>query len=795
MIGFTQPQYFMYIIPAVILLAIIIKLDFLRAKDDDFRRKDRRKTKALIFISRTLLILLLFTALAQPFLELEIEDRGPPKLTLLIDSSRSMDVFSIDTDKLKSDLEKKIPVKAAYIGRNTTSNLGDGILANLEPEANILLVTDGYSNAGLSLADVASRAVSVNASISALEIIPDKNDASVLILGDERSFSDVDYAFEVRILSTKEAGVPIKVSVDDRIIYNQKTTDAKLEFKERLDPGVHTITASVEEADHFSKNNIYYKTVKVIEKPKLLFITKNTGDPLKELLEKLYSVDTASEIPGDLKPYYTIIINDRPAGELNQESALLTNYLIDGNGLIVVGGFNSFDRGSYKKSLFETLLPVRVGSAERKRGNSNIILVVDISGASDILYEGKRISPLDVNKGLALEVIKTLNLANRVGVIAFNDKPYKVADLSPLYENKAAIEDKISRLKGGGQSSFDVGLKGAYELLKTTKGDRAIILLTDGLAYVDVQDRATAVASSLRSLGITTYVVGVGRTVQDVFLEDLANNGGGIYFPASEANKLTILFGEPEDIEQGSDFGLFILNPTHFITRGLTLTAVMNGYNEVVPKTAGRSLITTAAGGPAVTVWNYGVGRVGTITVFSGGNLGQLLTEQNSLVISRTINWAIGDPERKQDYLVSISDGYVDVPFVVRVKSDKRPTAEGYEFYKTDTDMYESEKFTVPKTGFSQILATTFAVNNEKEYAFIGYNDNLAKITSSTGGKLFKPQDIDEIVDFMRKSSRKTHLKKVSFTWLFVILAIIIFLIEIGIRKTQQHLKEKQPED
>jgi len=237
-------------------------------------------------------------------------------------------------------------------------------------------------------------------------------------------------------------------------------------------------------------------------------------------------------------------------------------------------------------------------------------------------------------------------------------------------------------------------------------------------------------------------------------------------------------------------FSLIILNPSHFITKGVTLKSTQSGYNEVIPKTAARMLVTTTSGRPSLSVWNYGVGRVATINTFTGGDMGDLLTEDNSYIISKTINWLIGDPEGKESYVVMIDDGYVNEPFVIRVKSDKRPEAIGHEFYRAEQNIYESEKFPVTTPGFSKVLDQTFAVNTEKEYAFVGQNPELTTIVKATGGKIFKPQDTDAIVDFVTNASHKKELKKVFFTWPFLVLALLILIIEIFIRKTRDNHKE-----
>ena len=102
------------------------------------------------------------------------------------------------------------------------------------------------------------------------------------------------------------------------------------------------------------------------------------------------------------------------------------------------------------------------------------------------------------------------------------------------------------------------------------------------------------------------------------------------------------------------------------------------------------------------------------------------------------------------------------------------------------------EKFVITTPGVATVLNTQFAVNSEKEYLFVGMNPDLKTITASTGGKVFKPNDLDGIVEFVKQSSKKKELKKVFFTWPFLVLAILLLLVEIFIRKKQDNLKEKK---
>ena len=246
--------------------------------------------------------------------------------------------------------------------------------------------------------------------------------------------------------------------------------------------------------------------------------------------------------------------------------------------------------------------------------------------------------------------------------------------------------------------------------------------------------------------------------------------------------KLKILFGEPKKRNEGESFGLFVIDSSHFITKGLDLDATLTGYNQVIPKTSANILITTDGGEPALIEWHYGLGKVVTLPVFAGDNLGELLNEHNSKLISRTINYLIGDPERKKPYFVTIDDTRVNMPSDIYVKSDKIPVAKGLEFLKVDQNTYNA-KFTPTQTGFQTMVETTFAVNPPREYQEAGMNKDLPLIVQSTNGQQFKSTDTQAIIDFVRTVSKKTVLEKETYIAPFLFIALIIFLIEISLRR------------
>ena len=203
----------------------------------------------------------------------------------------------------------------------------------------------------------------------------------------------------------------------------------------------------------------------------------------------------------------------------------------------------------------------------------------------------------------------------------------------------------------------------------------------------------------------------------------------------------------------------------------------------MVPKSAAKLLITTDSAAPVLSVWRFGLGRIVAFTTDDGSLFaGDLLTKKNSRVISRMMNWAIGDPDRNEKNYVSISDARVGEPAEILLRSEGHPKSEDLEFYRVSEDLY-STTIIPDSTGFMGMLGTTFSVNYPREYEEITQNKNLENIVSSTGGKIFDKEDIEEMVKALKSQSQRSIVKKIYYRWVFVILAMAVFLFEIGYRR------------
>src|SRR3989344_2029495 len=366
---FENPWVFWLIIPILIGFIYAIPRDFIKIKDETKIKYSKKKLNYFVLISRIFIVLFLLVALASPFSDETKLVQAEPKIKLLVDNSSSFSLFdSSVVNELHSKLEKKIPVEIDYIGYDEQSPLGDAVLSNLVEGNSYLLVTDGYTTNGADLADVSLYANTINATINSLNIIPKHYDSSVRIIGPDKTAANVENSFIVRLTQTKEKKVPVTVMVDGNFVYDG-ITSSDITVNGKFSDGYHEIVARISDGDYYPANNIFYKTVKVVPKPKV-FLYSNRPSDLEELFRPIYDVTVSSSLDQDLSKYTAIISNDIGSSKLDANNDKISSFVVDGNGFVVIGGVNSYDTGDYKGSKIEQLLPVYVAKAGRKAGQN-----------------------------------------------------------------------------------------------------------------------------------------------------------------------------------------------------------------------------------------------------------------------------------------------------------------------------------------------------------------------------------------------------------------------------------------
>jgi hypothetical protein len=149
--------------------------------------------------------------------------------------------------------------------------------------------------------------------------------------------------------------------------------------------------------------------------------------------------------------------------------------------------------------------------------------------------------------------------------------------------------------------------------------------------------------------------------------------------------------------------------------------------------------------------------------------------------LTKTINWAIGDLARKKDFDVAIKDTMLGEDTTVSVVSKEPPKSELF-FVKTDVNTYSAD-FIPNSTGYFEILKTKYAVNYPEEYNDLGVNQDFHDLVLQTGGEIFEPDDIEKIISTIKRVSKRIKTTEVNYRYIFVISAIILFLLDIGLRR------------
>lgn len=758
--------------PLVVLPVAVLGIAYLVFRDSGDRSASVR-SRRLLFASRLLIVVLLVIAAMGPYTVQTRETPGEPRVTLLTDESESMAVYSNVTGDIVNDVEAAgVPVTQATVGSGTNSRIGDGTAANLEENGTIVVLSDGRVTAGRDLQTVSETAASLNATISTVDVSADRTERAISLSGPSTATIGLrsEYVLSLSGIKSEEA-VPVAVSVDGEVIREEELAVGERlrvnhTFEER---GTHRVTATVRSEDVYDRNDVFYHTVRVVEKPDILYVA-NGEYPFRTYLESLYNVTAVSAVPDTLDGYAAVVVQDVRAGNLGNVSAL-QEHVISGGGLVSVGGRNAYESGGYGESPVASLLPVRVGEATG--GASNIVLLIDISGSTR--------EDLDVQKGIALDVLNQLGDVNQVGVVAFGSEAYRLAGVQQLGDSRSDIESQIRRLQPEDKPGTDIanGLLGADELLGDRRG--TIILLSDG--FVANSERPVVAANQLGRDGRRIIGVGAAARVNTPIMRRIAEESGGSYFAASERNRLRLLFGASSRQFEGD--GLTIVTPGTFITSGVELRANPRRANEVAVKSGADYQVATADGTPAIASWRFGLGRAVSITAYSNaGTLGGLLEEPDSFVLTKSVNYAIGDPAADSTGVIRVGEARVGESTTLTYRGRERPSAPDVTIRQIADRTYEGE-FRPEAAGYQGVLGATYGASYNSEYGEFGTSQELGSLVESTGGQTFDPDDGEEIARVAQEQSTEIRSVRTAWDWVALLLGLLAFVLEVGYRRLQ----------
>ncbi len=833
-LGIENPYVLLLIIPAAFLIHRYVK------------KGGMNREKRLFIASRTVILSLLLLALSIPYIIEEVREfQDAASVMFLYDASGSMSVYPEEIHATVNELYRTVrsmvgnmtgypdAVSIQYFSEGNRTEIGNVLYQNAmktDTESNLLLlISDGNNNYGRDAEDVAAVLAGMNTTISAL--IPDSAARDVYladIRGEKKVPADTEYRIVVKVGKTGEgrADYRLNLYVDD----NQKNgVDAfqdedmssrafVLSFSER---GPHKIVAEIipEGEDYFAMNNRFLKAIDVVDKPHVLLISDDSDSPLFKVLQESYVVTVTPSPTTDFDSYDVVFIDNKPLGELGSGFVSSINaYVVDGNGLVVVGGDDSYENGDYYNSDLERILPVVSAEIPKdRRKEIAVIFLIDISESTEYGVGGE--SKIDVEKAIAINMLRQLNDNDKVGAVAFNYNGYILSALNSLSNNKDSLENQIYSLQFGGGTDMLPGLMIAETLIEDFQGDKYVIILSDGVIGSKSRREPTlGQVAAMAEKGIFVYTVGVGFDTDEGFMSQLAQNGGGIYFRPTEYQRLKLEFGQGGQDRDGKN-AISIYNRYHFITQDLEDTDVegltVSKYNGVTDKSIAQLLVTAGSKKPLVTAWRFGLGRAVSISTDNGKGWGSNLYKvADGQLVNAITNWAIGDLEKGKNTIINSRDGSVGRDSSIFIESAEVPSlvarhegageASGIGLKQIDLKEYTGTLYP-DLEGFYFLIARSavgedsdaVAVNYLAEYSRLGADrESLTRVTRTTRGLIYDMSQLDEleqdVISYAREGTMKKTVKKNPLVMYFAILALLIFFTDVVVRRVREIKKRTE---
>jgi Mg-chelatase subunit ChlD len=802
-IAFENIEYLLGVLPVIVIGWVLI-------------HKGARRS---LILSRIIIVSLLVVALAGPYNPVTVtEIDETPTITVLSDETESMDIFESGTaEEIFDKLQDTTPAKMEKMG-GLRSDIGDEILASSTGDDHIIVVSDGNNNFGSDLAETIDFVSGTGTVVYGITQTPEKNDLSVEITGARTAVLGNENLVGVEVRQAESnTTYKLSIEVDGSPVSSQTVTQTKsikiVGFSSTFQSlGPHLITARISSGDDMrTENNVFNKTIYVVPKPRILLVSPDDDSPLYKVLRNLYETNTASSLDdANLTDYKAVVLDNINDGRLSGSSiGKLREYTASGGGLLVVGGDNSYDFGDYLDSSIEAILPVESYSSAYA-GSVNVVLVLDISGSISA-HEA-----LEYEKAMAIKLLKDMGRDTNVGVVAYGGDAISVSDgLLPMYShaNRDTLEDKVSKLKTGwGGTSMDEGISTAADMLDNTSGQKYMLVFSDGAVKDSFEDSKIEISgmdsteTEMIFVMIKTNVV-KEREVKtdnyrgDYFLKVLADQVGGDFIQLELDQRLDLKFGQeaPDLPEDGLDaYAIVRLDEEHFITRYLNISGSVSGYNDVTQKVGARRLVTTSMGKPVVTVWEFGLGRVVSLSS-DNGNMwaGALYSGENARLLPSMVNWAVGDPRPEDGIVVYSGDMNLGSPGTVIIRSNEMPAVvfgkqdvpvsqTGERTYEGVIESEHIGLFNLEVSAGGVTLEDTAAVNYPLEYRDVGNDPDFLEAVKHSGGGVYNVDQARSLLfSDIRKNSIMISEEHVSLSWLFLITALLVFLGEVIMRRAK----------
>ncbi|MAG35510.1 MAG: hypothetical protein CL878_04595 [Dehalococcoidia bacterium] len=301
----------------------------------------------------------------------------------------------------------------------------------------------------------------------------------------------------------------------------------------------------------------------------------------------------------------------------SQMEALQSYVEESGKGLVNIGGKNSYQREGFANSPLESALPVSISTPDKDEVASlALLLVLDRSGSMTMADASDgQLSRIDLAKEGAIQALRTVQLGEYVGVMAFDFTPYWAVPLRQL-QAPGDVQDAVDRISlisaDGGTDIYQALRDARLAIARTQARVKHIVLLSDGET---TGGRFSALLSRMRQDGITVSTVAVSSDAGTDLLEGIAQAGRGRYYFTTTPDNIPQIMTKEARLaarsqQQERDFTPRLVASAPAVKGMDPLDwPELSGYTRVNAKPSAEILMQSDLGDTILAQWQLGLGR------------------------------------------------------------------------------------------------------------------------------------------------------------------------------------------
>jgi Ca-activated chloride channel homolog len=356
--------------------------------------------------------------------------------------------------------------------------------------------------------------------------------------------------------------------------------------------------------------------------------------------------------------YSAVVIRSSAGAFTPGQLELLERYVLNGGGLMMTGGSESFGFGAWYRTPVEAVLPVNTDL--RTEVQLPLVALVIILDRSQSMSTGNP-SKLELAKEGALGVVDLAYQEDLLGLIVFSDgssTEWAFELRKATEQGKREMTQAILNIEPEGGTVLRPAYEMALAKLRETEASiKHIIILSDG----KLNDAANVfggngtevdfniVAATALNFDITTSTIAIGNEADFARLESIATSGGGRYYEALDVTTLPRIFANEALTATRSLLREERFSPTlrshPLVANSSETVPVLDAYVATTLKPNSEMLLEGLEGEPVLAVSRQGLGRSAVFTTDLNAWAGALGTWQDLPgLLGTTMRWLQARP-------------------------------------------------------------------------------------------------------------------------------------------------------